>query len=186
MKRITCTMGRAANGSSAAMAALMTSQATTAIACRFSLHQGRPLPFRRSLALLSSPRRVALTTRCGSSSSSSSSSADSSGKGADPKQLFAVIYEYVPDIVTRREKYREEHVQLCRSLAAEGKMVAGAATGNPPTGALLIVRANNREEVIRDLIDTDPYVTEGLVVRHLVEPWTPVVGTMAEPLQNVC
>ncbi|CAI7819178.1 unnamed protein product [Closterium sp. NIES-53] len=166
------------------MAAFITSQATTAIACRFSLHHGRPLPFRRSLALLSSPRRVALTTRC--ASSSSSSSADLSRKGADPKQLFAVIYEYVPDIVTRREKFREEHVQLCRSLAADGKMVAGAATGNPPTGALLIVRANNREEVARDLIEADPYVTEGLVTRHSVEPWTPVVGTMAEPLRSVC
>ncbi|GJP60792.1 hypothetical protein CLOP_g18016 [Closterium sp. NIES-67] len=161
------------------MAAFLASQTTTAIACRFSLRHGRLLPVRHSQARLSLPARV-LTARC-AAAASSSSSADSSGQ---QQQLFAVVYEYVPDIVTLREPFREEHVQLCRSLAVDGKMVAGAATGNPPTGALLIVRANNREEVIRDLIEADPYVTEGLVVRHSVEPWTPAVGTMAEALRN--
>ena len=49
-----------------------------------------------------------------------------------PEQLHVLFYEYVPDVVERRDPYREGHLGLIRSWYEEGRIVrearvAGAA-----------------------------------------------------------
>ena len=57
---------------------------------------------------------------------------------------------------------------------AEGKLLLAGAF-DPPDGALLVFRADSAAEV-EAFVAADPYVTNGLVTRHTVRPWTVVVG----------
>ncbi len=89
-----------------------------------------------------------------------------------PETLHALIYEYPADILERRAPYRDAHLGLLRELHDTGRLVMAGATGDPPTGALLVFRT--AEDAGRFAAD-DPYGAAGLVVSHRVVPWTVVV-----------
>ena len=87
----------------------------------------------------------------------------------------ALIYESVPDLVSRRAPYREEHLRLLRESEERGELVMAGALGSPPNGALLVFHGPS-SEVAEAFARRDPYVTNGLVVRWTVRPWSVVVG----------
>jgi uncharacterized protein YciI len=87
---------------------------------------------------------------------------------------FALIYEVVPDMAERRTPYRPEHLRLAREAEARGELVMAGALGEPP-GALLVFRGADRT-VAEAFAASDPYVSQGLVTRWTVRPWTVVVG----------
>jgi len=89
-----------------------------------------------------------------------------------PETLHVLRYRYVPDILARRGPYRDAHLGLLRRLHAEGAVVTAGATGDPPSGALIVFRdAGAAERFARE----DPYGSAGLVAERSVEPWTVVV-----------
>jgi uncharacterized protein YciI len=88
---------------------------------------------------------------------------------------FALLYDVVDQFTERRAVYRDEHLRMVRDLHARGEVVMGGALGDPPDGAMLIFKspsATSAEEFAKH----DPYVTNGLVTRWSVRPWTVVVG----------
>ena len=87
---------------------------------------------------------------------------------------FALIYEYVPDVVERRKPFREAHLALLRSLHAEGRLLQAGAF-QPADGALLLFRTGSAAEV-QAFVDADPYVRNGLVSRWTIREWNVVVG----------
>jgi uncharacterized protein YciI len=87
---------------------------------------------------------------------------------------FALQYEVVPDYLERRQPLRPVHLALAKRFQAEGKLVLAGAF-DPPDGALLVFRAERREEV-EAFVKEDPYVAQGLVTRWTVKAWTVVVG----------
>jgi hypothetical protein len=91
---------------------------------------------------------------------------------------FVVTYEFVDRFVERRAPYREAHLQLLREANARGLLLLSGPVGDPPDGALLIVRAESAS-VVEDFVRADPYVAEGIVTSWRVRPWTIVIG--AEP-----
>ena len=88
---------------------------------------------------------------------------------------YLLIYELVPDYLERRGAFRNEHLKL--AWAAEGIVLAGALS-EPADRALLLFEGDSPEAAKR-FAAADPYVTNGLVTRWEVRPWTTVVGPMA-------
>jgi uncharacterized protein len=92
---------------------------------------------------------------------------------AQPLKLLH--YDYVEDVVERRAPHRAEHLELIRTWVEDGRVVAGGATGDPPTGALIVFRETGDPEAF---VEIDPYVREGLVTGWRIEPWLNVTGDL--------
>lgn len=88
---------------------------------------------------------------------------------------YALFYDVVDDMVTKRAPYRDEHLRLIREAHARGEIVMAGAVGDPPDGALLVFRAAS-PEVADAFARDDPYVKQGLVTNWKVKPWTLVAG----------
>lgn len=88
---------------------------------------------------------------------------------------FAMIYELVDDYMARRGAFREEHLKLAADAQTRGELVLGGAFADPPDKALMIFRASD-SKVAESFARSDPYVTNGLVKRWEVRPWTVVIG----------
>ena len=85
-----------------------------------------------------------------------------------------LLYEYVPDIVERREPHREGHLENARRFSEDGRLVMGGALGDPPHGAAFVFAAEDRA-VVEEFVAGDPYVDAGLVTDWRVEAWKVVV-----------
>ncbi|MGB6599409.1 MAG: YciI-like protein [Candidatus Acidiferrum sp.] len=89
---------------------------------------------------------------------------------------YALFYrEVVPDFITRRTLFREEHLGLAREAHARGELLLAGALADPPDGALLVFRGENPASA-ENFVSKDPYVLNGLVKRWEIRPWTVVVG----------
>jgi uncharacterized protein YciI len=88
---------------------------------------------------------------------------------------FVMSYELVDDYITRRARYREEHLRLAREAEGRGDLVLAGALSDPPDRALLIFQVPDRS-VVENFARNDPYVIQGLVKRWEVRPWTVVIG----------
>jgi uncharacterized protein YciI len=94
---------------------------------------------------------------------------------------FALFYETVGDYVARRAQFRDQHLTLARDAHARGELLLAGALADPVDRALLIFRAADKQ-MVEDFARRDPYVTNGLVSRWEVRPWTVVIGNdPAEP-----
>ena len=87
----------------------------------------------------------------------------------------APLYHVIDSYVARRAQYRNEHLRLAREAHRRGDLVLGGALSDPTDLALLVFRAPERS-VAEDFARRDPYVSEGLVPRWEVRPWSVVVG----------
>jgi uncharacterized protein YciI len=97
---------------------------------------------------------------------------------------FALVYKVVPDFVTRRTTFRDQHLRLAREAHARGELLLAGALADPADGALLIFCCADKSTV-ENFARHDPYVVNGLVEEWTVRPWTVVVGQDAEtPLSS--
>jgi hypothetical protein len=99
---------------------------------------------------------------------------------------FALLYDLVDDMVTRRVPFREEHLRLAREAHQRGELVLAGALAEPVDRALLVFHVRDKGKV-EAFADKDPYVVNGLAKKWEVRPWNVVVGhekpaaTAAEP-----
>lgn len=102
---------------------------------------------------------------------------------------FAVEYAYA-DRPSDLAAVRPEHRGFLRRLLEEGALLASgprsgqvveqeqgsaAVERTEAAGALLLLRASDAEAALR-LLDDDPFMIAGLVVRRAVRAWDPVIG----------
>jgi uncharacterized protein len=87
-----------------------------------------------------------------------------------PELTYLLLYTYVPDMLERRAPHREAHLQRIQALRAADRLVVAGAIGDPPVGAAIGFKGLTEEEV-EAWADADPYVTAGLVVERVVQPW---------------
>ena len=90
-------------------------------------------------------------------------------------KYFALFYDVVPDYITRRAQYRDEHLGLAREAHARGHLVLAGAMTDPADRALIIFRAPDAS-VIEEFVRKDPYVVNGLVTRWEIRAWNVVIG----------
>ena len=89
--------------------------------------------------------------------------------------FFALQDELIDDFVARRTLYREQHLGLLRDLHSRGEVVLAGALAEPADRALLIFKGADRS-VAESFARRDPYVTNGLVKRWDMRPWSVVIG----------
>ena len=91
------------------------------------------------------------------------------------QRRWALFYDYVTDnIVERRAPHRPGHIGLFWEWKADGRLLEGGALGDPPHGALIVFAVDDPAEV-EQFVGRDPYVANGLVTAHRIEPWNVVV-----------
>jgi len=88
---------------------------------------------------------------------------------------FALHYDVVDGFSAKRTPYRPAHLQMVRDAHARGELVMAGALGDPPDAALLVFRGDS-PDIVERFAAADPYVTNGLVTRWRVRPWTVVIG----------
>jgi uncharacterized protein YciI len=86
---------------------------------------------------------------------------------------FLLLYDYPDDVLERRAPHREEHLELVRQWKEDGRLLLAGAIGDPVSGGALAFRVDEETE-IDDFLNADPYVREGVIVAHRVEPWNVV------------
>jgi uncharacterized protein YciI len=89
--------------------------------------------------------------------------------------LYLLFYDYVENAVERRAPFRDEHLRLAREALDRGELLMGGAFALPVDGAALLFRADDPSPV-EAFVRRDPYVTNGVVTRWRIRPWTVVVG----------
>jgi uncharacterized protein YciI len=89
------------------------------------------------------------------------------------------MYDVTDDYVERRAQFRMAHLDLARKAVERGEMVLGGALADPVDAAILLFRGDS-PAVAEAFAKADPYVTNGLVKRWRVRPWTTVIGPLAE------
>lgn len=88
---------------------------------------------------------------------------------------LVLTYDYVPDILQRREPYRADHLAAARERLERGELLAAGALGDPVHGAAFVFTGIDRDEVER-FVTADPYVLAGLVTGWRIDPWNVVVA----------
>lgn len=84
-------------------------------------------------------------------------------------QRHVLFYEYVGDILERREPYRADHLSAIRAAKDNGRILEAGPLGDPAHGAAIVFADPAEAETFAQ---ADPYVTNGLVTSWRVEPWT--------------
>lgn len=84
---------------------------------------------------------------------------------------YLVEIKYVPE---KMPAVRPKHREFLATLAAEGRVaVAGPLADN--TGGVVLIEAADLE-ALHEVIDTDPYFTEGVIAERSVREFKPVLG----------
>ena len=83
---------------------------------------------------------------------------------------FLLLYDYPDDVLERRAPWREEHLALVREWKEDGRLLLAGAIGDPVSGGALAFRVDDERE-IDEFMRLDPYVREGVITGHRVEPW---------------
>lgn len=92
----------------------------------------------------------------------------------DPVSHHVLFYDYVENAVERRAPFREAHLAAARAWKDDGRIVMAGALGNPPSGALFVFLVDDPAQ-IDEFVAADPYVINGIVTGHRVEPWNVVI-----------
>ncbi|WP_129337173.1 YciI family protein [Cellulomonas endophytica] len=95
--------------------------------------------------------------------------------------IYAVQYTY-DERTDVRDEVRPEHRAWLRDLAdAGGVLGSGPFVDGDPAGALLVLRADDRD-LLDELLRQDPFHRHGVVARTDVREWTPIIGPWSRDL----
>lgn len=94
----------------------------------------------------------------------------------EPRKLQLLTYEYVPDMLERRDPHRDAHLAQVAEWEASGRLLLVGATGDPPSGAILIFDCPVEE--VEGYAQSDPYRAAGLITSHRVEPMATVAFSL--------
>lgn len=88
---------------------------------------------------------------------------------------FCLFYDYVPDVLTKRTPFRNDHLALLKEFHDAGQIVSAGAFEPAADGALFVFKGDS-PEVAESFVRRDPYVKNGVVTGHRVKRWNVVVG----------
>lgn len=92
-----------------------------------------------------------------------------------PVAHHCLFYDYVYDVLQRREPHRAEHLANVHAWKDDGRILMAGALGDPPYGALFVFGVDDPAQ-IDEFIAADPYFDAGLITGHHVVPWKVVVS----------
>ncbi len=89
-------------------------------------------------------------------------------------KTYVAIFKFVPDILERRQGYREAHLKHFYELRDAGRIILAGPWVNPYDGAMAVFRAESQEEVER-LIQEDAYYQARLWTDICIREWDVVI-----------
>jgi uncharacterized protein len=92
---------------------------------------------------------------------------------SEPGAHHILFYDYVKDVLERRDPYRQGHLERIAAEREAGRVVMAGALGDPPHGAAIVFRGVSLDE-IKAFAVADPYVQAGLVSARRIERWNVV------------
>ena len=100
-------------------------------------------------------------------------------------RTFAVMYSYSADVALQ-DATRPLHLEHLRRLVDDGALVASGPWGpDDARGGLLIFRANDRA-AMQAIVDSDPFLTQGVVATCEIRERVPLLGPATEALTQTC
>eukprot|EP00730_Choanoeca_flexa_P012613 TRINITY_DN4447_c0_g1_i1.p1 TRINITY_DN4447_c0_g1~~TRINITY_DN4447_c0_g1_i1.p1 ORF type:complete len:132 (+),score=8.97 TRINITY_DN4447_c0_g1_i1:137-532(+) len=128
--------------------------------------------------------RILQTTqaRCCASSSSSINFANAiraRSTAPTPRLLGLLRYEYVDNMLERRQPHRDAHLQYAQEQVAKGHMLLGGALADPVDTGIIVCSS---VETATAFAESDPYVHSGLVKDYSVREWLVVAGSMYDDI----
>lgn len=88
---------------------------------------------------------------------------------------YLLFYEVADDYLSKRAKFRDEHLEKAWQASDRGELVLAGALANPVDGAVLLFKGDS-PEIAEKFAQADPYVKNGAVKRWYVREWTTVAG----------
>ena len=110
-----------------------------------------------------------------------------SSQSSEHSKYHVLFYDYVPNVLEKRDPYRPAHFKHVMKLVDKGTLQLGGAWGvdgddenpdfgnNTVDGACVIFKGMTREEIVA-FVKEDPYFVNGLISGYRIRPWTVVVG----------
>jgi uncharacterized protein len=93
-------------------------------------------------------------------------------------KIFALHYDYVPDMPVRRDAVRPAHLEHVHAAAQRHELIVSGAYADPADAALLIFAVEDRA-VVEAFAKADPYAAAGLIVSWRVREWSVGIGRAA-------
>ena len=69
---------------------------------------------------------------------------------------FLLFYDYVEDILEKRDPFRPGHLALVESLIGEDKVAMAGALTDPVDGAVFVFKTQDKAD-IENFVKNDPY-----------------------------
>lgn len=88
---------------------------------------------------------------------------------------YLLFYDYVDDMLTKRDPFRAAHLELVNAYHERGLLKMAGAMTDPLDGAVFVFLCDSTD-AISAFIAADPYMENGLVPRFRIRPWNVVVG----------
>ena len=112
-----------------------------------------------------------------------------SSQSSESFKYQVLFYDYVPNILEKRDPYRSAHFKHVMKLVDKGSLQLGGAWGvdgdeefqdfgnKVVDGACVVFKGMTREEIVK-FVKEDPYFVNGLISGYRIRPWTVVVGAV--------
>ena len=93
-----------------------------------------------------------------------------------PKKLQILRYNYVDNMVEKRNPFRKAHISHIQSYSSTNKIKMAGAVGNAEEG-LFIFNGSVSKEEIASFYKNDPYFQNNLVAKYSISDYTVVSGS---------
>lgn len=87
---------------------------------------------------------------------------------------YALTYYLCENYIVKRTAHREDHFNHIQKYKSKGQFLMGGAFDNQQS-ALLILTVKD-EQIVKNFIQNDPYVINGVVTSWQYEKWNMVTG----------
>ncbi len=90
---------------------------------------------------------------------------------------YNLVYHLAPDYLIRRKPIRAQHFDHLKPYFDRGELIMGGAHEDIDKGAIIIFKVDD-EQAIKEFVDHDPYVLEGVVTSYEIHKWNVAIGNV--------
>ncbi len=88
---------------------------------------------------------------------------------------YILFYTTVDNYIEKRVPFRDTHLKYATAAHDRGELLLAGALADPTDTAVLIFKGVS-PAVAENFAKNDIYVTQGLITKWQVRPWTVVIG----------
>eukprot|EP00823_Brevimastigomonas_motovehiculus_P000786 TRINITY_DN10_c0_g1_i1.p1 TRINITY_DN10_c0_g1~~TRINITY_DN10_c0_g1_i1.p1 ORF type:complete len:126 (-),score=39.19 TRINITY_DN10_c0_g1_i1:206-583(-) len=89
---------------------------------------------------------------------------------ATKKKYYLLHYNYVDDMMAKRDAFRAGHLKLLEKLKDEGYIIMAGAYPTKPYGAAFVFKSTDTK-IVEQFVRDDPYNQNDLVTSYNIREW---------------